>query len=335
MIGQRSLLINFVSKFMGTVRFRNAHVVAIRGYGDYQIRNVTISRVYYVEGLGHNLFSVGQFCESDLEVAFRKHTCYVRDMEGVDLLKGTRGSNLYTMSLWNRTLVEAAHMMLIFSKALLFLWAKAVVTVCYTQNHSLIRICHNKIPYELIHDRKHDLTYFYVFGTLCYPTNDGEDPGKLKPKANIRIFVGYIPSKKAYRIYNNRTRLSMETIHVEFDELTAMDFEQFGSGLELQLMNSASSGLVKNPHSSTPYIPPTKNDWDMFFQPMFNEYFNPPPSVVSLVTAATTKIPAHLTGSPSSTPIDQVAPSASTSSTIHESQSPIICEGVEEQLQPA
>nr|GFD16253.1 integrase, catalytic region, zinc finger, CCHC-type, peptidase aspartic, catalytic [Tanacetum cinerariifolium] len=69
MTGDRSQLINFVQKFLGTVKFGNDHVVKIMGYGDYQIGNVTISRVYYVEGLGHNLFSVGQFCVSDLEVA--------------------------------------------------------------------------------------------------------------------------------------------------------------------------------------------------------------------------------------------------------------------------
>ncbi|GJX62841.1 retrovirus-related pol polyprotein from transposon TNT 1-94 [Tanacetum coccineum] len=99
MTRQYSQLINFVSKFMGTVRFGNDHVVAIRGYRDYHIGNVMISRVYYVEGLGYNLLLVGQFCDSDLEVAFRKHTCYVCDLEGVDLLKVYRGSSLYTLLL--------------------------------------------------------------------------------------------------------------------------------------------------------------------------------------------------------------------------------------------
>ncbi|GJZ24569.1 hypothetical protein Tco_0562028 [Tanacetum coccineum] len=89
------------SKFLGTVRFGNDHIAKIMGYGDCQMGNVTISRVYYVEGLGHNLFLVGQFCDSDLEVAFHKHTCFIRDLEGVDLLKGSRGSNLYTLSLDN------------------------------------------------------------------------------------------------------------------------------------------------------------------------------------------------------------------------------------------
>ncbi|GJX30201.1 integrase, catalytic region, zinc finger, CCHC-type containing protein [Tanacetum coccineum] len=102
-------------------------------------------------------------------------------------------------------LVEAARTMLIFLKALLFLWPKAVATACYTQNRSLIRKRHNKTPYELLHDRKPDSSYLHVFGALCYPTNDSEVLGKLKPKADIGIFVGYAPRKKAFRIYNKRT----------------------------------------------------------------------------------------------------------------------------------
>ncbi|GKB96492.1 retrovirus-related pol polyprotein from transposon TNT 1-94 [Tanacetum coccineum] len=99
MSGDRSHLTNFVNKFLGTVKFKNDHVAKILGYGDYQIGNVTILRVYYVEGLGHNLFSVGQFYDSNLEVAFRQHTWFIRNLEGVDVLTGSRGNNLYTLSL--------------------------------------------------------------------------------------------------------------------------------------------------------------------------------------------------------------------------------------------
>nr|GEW73786.1 hypothetical protein [Tanacetum cinerariifolium] len=81
MTEDRSRLINFVQKFLGTVKFENDHVAKIMGYGDYQIGNVTILRVYYVEGLGHNLFSVGQFCDSNLEVAFRQHTYFIRNLD--------------------------------------------------------------------------------------------------------------------------------------------------------------------------------------------------------------------------------------------------------------
>ncbi|GJX55966.1 retrovirus-related pol polyprotein from transposon TNT 1-94 [Tanacetum coccineum] len=488
MTKNHSQLIYFVSKFLGTVRFGNDHIAKIMVYGDYQIGNVTISWVYYVEGLGHNLFFVGQFCDSDLEVAFCKHTCFIRDLDGVDLLKGSRGSNLYTLSmdnlllsspicllskasktkswLWhrrlshlnfdyinslakqglvrgllklkyqkdhlcsacalgkskkhshkpkaedsiqeklyllhmdlcgpmrvqsingrkyilvivddfsrftwvkflrskdevldvikflkmiqvrlnatvrnirtdngtefvnqtlrdyyeevrishqtsvartpqqngvverqNRTLVEAARTMLIFSKALLFLWAEAVATACYTQNRSLIRKHHNKTPYELLHDQKPDLSYLHVFGALCYPTNDGEDLGKLKPKADIGIFVGYAPAKKAFRIYNKRTRMIIETIHVDFDELTAMASKQFSSGPGPKLLTpgTISSGLVPNIPSSTPYVPPTKNDWEILFQPMFDEYLNPPPCVDPQVLVVIAPEPAVSTDTP-------------------------------------
>ncbi|GKA56001.1 retrovirus-related pol polyprotein from transposon TNT 1-94 [Tanacetum coccineum] len=98
MTGNCSRLRNFMKKFIGTVRFENDHFGAIMGYRDFVIGDSVISRVYYVEGLGHNLFYVGQFCDSDLEVAFRKHSYYVRDTDGVELIKGSRGSNLYTIS---------------------------------------------------------------------------------------------------------------------------------------------------------------------------------------------------------------------------------------------
>ncbi|GKC74656.1 retrovirus-related pol polyprotein from transposon TNT 1-94 [Tanacetum coccineum] len=122
----------------------------------------------------------------------------------------------------NRTLIEAARTMLIYAKAPLFLWAEVVATECYTQNRSIIRLHHGKTPYELLHDKLPDLSFFYVFGALCYPTNDSENLGKLQPKADIRIFIGYAPTKKAFQIYNRRTRQIVETIHVDFDELTAM-----------------------------------------------------------------------------------------------------------------
>ncbi|GKE25047.1 monodehydroascorbate reductase, partial [Tanacetum coccineum] len=123
----------------------------------------------------------------------------------------------------NRTLVEAARTMLIFSKASMFLWAEAVATACYTQNRSLIHTRHDKTPYEL--------TFFQVFGALCYPTNDSENLGKLQPRADIGIFIGYAPSRK---------------------------------------------GIVPNPAPATPYVPPTNKELEMLFQPMFDEYFNPP-----------------------------------------------------------
>nr|GEY17169.1 integrase, catalytic region, zinc finger, CCHC-type, peptidase aspartic, catalytic [Tanacetum cinerariifolium] len=99
MTGNRALFTNFVEKFLETVRFGNNDFSVIAGYGDVVIGSMTIKKVYYVEGLGHNLFSVGQFCDKGLEVAFRKSTCFVRNEDGVDLLTGDRSSNLYTVAL--------------------------------------------------------------------------------------------------------------------------------------------------------------------------------------------------------------------------------------------
>ncbi|GJW57438.1 retrovirus-related pol polyprotein from transposon TNT 1-94, partial [Tanacetum coccineum] len=95
---------------------------------------------------------------------------------------------------------------------------KAVATACYTQNRSIIRLRHDKTPYDLLHDKLPDLSFFYVFCALCYLTNDSENLGKLQPKADIGIFIGYAPTKKAFRIYNRRTRQIIETIHVDFDD---------------------------------------------------------------------------------------------------------------------
>nr|GFB88130.1 retrovirus-related Pol polyprotein from transposon TNT 1-94 [Tanacetum cinerariifolium] len=237
----------------------------------------------------------------------------------------------------NSTLIEAARTMLFYAQAPLFLWAEAVATACFTQNRSIIRLRHDKTPYELLHSKLPDLSFFHVFGALCYPTNDSENLGKLQPKADIGIFIGYAPSKKAFRIYNRRTRRIMETIHVDFDELTVMDFEQRSSGPALNEMNpgTISSGLVHTTSPSTSYVPPLRNDWNLLFQPMFDELLNPPPSVVNQAPEAIAHIDeiippvnADSTGSPSSTTVKQDAPSTSNSTTPTETQSLIIPQDV-------
>ncbi|GJW43490.1 retrovirus-related pol polyprotein from transposon TNT 1-94 [Tanacetum coccineum] len=282
------------SSKLSSVKFGNDHVAKILAYGDYQIGNVKISRVYYVEGLGHNLFSVGKFCDSNLEVAFRRHT-------------------------WS--------------------FPEAVATACYTQNRSIIRLRHGKTPYELLHDKLPDLSFFHVFGALCYPTNDSENLGKLQPKADIGIFIGYAPTKKAFQIYNRRTRRIIETIHVDFDELTTMASEHSSSGPALHEITLAtiSSGLVPNPPPSTPFVPPSRTDWDMLFQPLFDELLNPPPSVdhpapevVAPIDEVAAPKPVVSTGSPSSTTVDQDAPSPSNSQTTPDTQPFVIPNDVEE-----
>ncbi|GKB03740.1 integrase, catalytic region, zinc finger, CCHC-type containing protein [Tanacetum coccineum] len=246
----------------------------------------------------------------------------------------TNQEKLYLLhvDLCGPTLVEATRTMLIFSKAPLFLWAEAINTACYTQNCSLIRLRYNKTSYELMQDKKPDLSFFHVFGSLCYPTNDHEDLGKFNAKADIGIFVGYTPAKKAFRIYNRRTQIITETIHVTLDELTSMASEQFSSGPGLHYMTLATSstGLDLNPVSQQPCLPPIRDDWDRLFQPMFNEYFNPPTIVVSPVPEAAAPRAEVLADSLVSTFIDQDASSTSIPSSQEHEHCLIISQGFEE-----
>nr|GEZ57163.1 retrovirus-related Pol polyprotein from transposon TNT 1-94 [Tanacetum cinerariifolium] len=220
-------------KFLGTVKFGNDHVAKIMGYGDYQIGNVTISWVYYVEGLGHDLFSVRQFCDSDLEVVFRQHTCFIRNLDGVDLLTDSGCSKhmtgdrsqlvnfvqkflgtvefgndhvakimgygdyqignvtiswvYYVEGLWynlfsvkflrseDETLDFIIKFLKMIQVRLKVPVRQAVATTCFTQNRSIIRLRHGKPPYELLHSKLPDLSFFHVFGALCYLTNDSEN----------------------------------------------------------------------------------------------------------------------------------------------------------------
>nr|GFA59753.1 hypothetical protein [Tanacetum cinerariifolium] len=227
---------------------------------------------YFVEGLGHNLFLVGQFCNSDLEVGFCQHTCFIRNLDGVDLLSGSRGNNLYTLSQQDMMASSPICLLSKASKTKFWLWhhrlshlkfgainhlarqglvREAMTTACYTQNRSIIRLRDGKTPYDILHNKLPDLSFLHVFGALCYPTNDSENLGKLQPKADIGIFIGYAPTKKAFRIYNRRTRRI-----VDFDELTIMASEQSSSGHALNKMTpvTISLGLVQKPSFSTPYV---------------------------------------------------------------------------------
>ncbi|GKC06334.1 integrase, catalytic region, zinc finger, CCHC-type containing protein, partial [Tanacetum coccineum] len=197
----------------------------------------------------------------------------------------------------NHTLVEAARTMLIFSKASMFLWAEAVATACYIQNRSLIHTCHIKTPYELVHDKKHDLTFFRVFGALCYLTNDSEDLGKLQPIADIGIFIGYAPCRK-------------------------------GPAPTFMTHGQISSGLVPNLVPVAPYVPPTNKELEILFQPMFDEYLDLPRFERPVSPAPTVLVLVNLAGTPSFTTINQDAPSPSHSPSSSALQSPSLHQGV-------
>ncbi|GJZ20592.1 retrovirus-related pol polyprotein from transposon TNT 1-94 [Tanacetum coccineum] len=181
------------------------------------------------------------------------------------------------VELRNRTLVEAACTMLIFSKAPEFLWTEAIATACFTQNRSIVHTRYNKTPYELIRGRKPNIQYFHVFGSLCYPTNDHDDLGKMKPKADIGIFIGYSESSRGFCIYNRQTKKIMETIHVKFDELTSMASECNNLELGMNCMNFQDSS--KDSQSI-----PSNSDLDNLFEDVAdfdgNVFYNAPPTPV-------------------------------------------------------
>ncbi|GKC47166.1 retrovirus-related pol polyprotein from transposon TNT 1-94 [Tanacetum coccineum] len=178
--------------------------------------------------------------------------------------------------------------------------------------------------------RKPDLTFFRVFGALCYPTNVSKDLGKLQPTADIAIFVGYAPSR-GYRIYNKRTRKIMEIIHVQFDELSKpMAPVQLSTGPVPMFFTPGqiSSGIVPNPVPAAPYVPPTNKELEILFQPMFDEYLEPPRVERPVSPATAVPVPVNSAGTPSSTTIDQDAPTASRSPSSSELQSPCSHQGV-------
>ncbi|GJV09022.1 retrovirus-related pol polyprotein from transposon TNT 1-94 [Tanacetum coccineum] len=135
------LLCNFVEKYLGTIRFDNDQISPILGYGDLVQGNITIKRVYYVEGLNHNLFFIGQFCDADMEVVFRKSTCYIRNLQGNDLLTGTHISNLYTIALQESS-----------SPSLICFREKASLTQAWLWHHRLSHLNFNTINMLLKND---------------------------------------------------------------------------------------------------------------------------------------------------------------------------------------
>nr|GEY28895.1 hypothetical protein [Tanacetum cinerariifolium] len=481
MMRNLKLLINFVEKFMGTVKFRNDQIAPILGYGDLVQGTVTIKRVYYVEELNHNLFSVGQFCDADLEVAFQKSTCYIRDLKGSDLFTGSHGTDLYSITLqdtnspnpiclmakatssqawlwhrrlshlnfdtinllskndivvslpklkfikdhlcsscelrkakrkplqtkitpsakrrlqllhmnlcgpmrvasingkkyvpvivddysrytWthflrskdetpkvlidflrlvqrglhaqvrivrtdkgtkflnqtlhayfaaerihhqtsvartpeqngvverrNRTLVEAARTMLSATKVPLFFWAEAIAIACFTQNCLLVIPRHEKTPYHIINDQKPSVNFFHIFGPLCYIVRDGENLDKMKEKGNACIFVGYSTQSRAYKVFNKRTKVIVETIHVNFDELPQMASDHVSSNPIPQCQQTAleHDSLSPGPQcqenvTHADRTVTTSNELDLLINPMFAELLNGSSQVVSKSSA--------------------------------------------------
>nr|GEX98764.1 hypothetical protein [Tanacetum cinerariifolium] len=184
---------------------------------------------------------------------------------------------------WNRTLVEAARTMLLASQLPLFFWAEAIATACYTQNRSIIILTHGKTPYHIINDRKPSIKHLYNFGCICYITRDGKNSDKMKEKGDQCILVGYTTQSKGYRVYNKRTRMIVESIHILFDEIKEVlesSVANNTSGLVPQLQKASD---YDNPdpvpqrqdvYSSTDADVPSQQELDILLGPLYDEFFN-------------------------------------------------------------
>nr|GEY07722.1 ribonuclease H-like domain-containing protein [Tanacetum cinerariifolium] len=311
MTGNRSQLMNFVSKFLGIVRFKNDHIIRIMGHGDYQLGNVTISRVYYVKGLGHNLFSVGQFCDADLEVAYRKNTCFIRNLEG----KSKKSSHQPKAKDTNQEKLYLLHMDLCGLMRMVSINRKRYISV-------------------IVDD-------YSRFTWVRFLRSKDEAPEAIiKCIKNIQVClnttVRNVRTDNGTEFVNQTLREFYETVRISHQISVARTPQQNGvvesSGPGLQCMTPATSslGLVPNPISQQPCIPPNKNDWDHLFQPMFDEYYNPSTFAVSPVLVAAAPRAVYLADSLVSTSIDQDAPSTSIPSTEEQENSPNISQGFKE-----
>nr|GEY97678.1 retrovirus-related Pol polyprotein from transposon TNT 1-94 [Tanacetum cinerariifolium] len=218
----------------------------------------------------------------------------------------------------NRTLVDAARTMLIFSRAPLFLWAEAIATACFTQNCSIIHRRFNKTAYELINGRKSDISFLHLLGALCYPKNYHEDIGKLGVKGDIGFFIWYSADSYAYRIFNRQTKKIMETMNVSFDELSAMAFEQRSSkpGLNNITSGHISSGLdLTYAPSTITTQQPSKSELDLLFEAMYDDYIGGQPSA-TVITVPPAQEPQVRQTSTTSTTIADTAPIPTNSSSL-------------------
>nr|GEY31953.1 hypothetical protein [Tanacetum cinerariifolium] len=310
MTGNLKLLINFVWKFMGTVRFGNDHVAAILGFG--------------------------QFCDSDLEVAFRRDACFVRNLEGADLLKGDRSTNLYTINLHEMASVSPICLMARASSTKSWLWHQRLSHLHFDTINDLARndlfagllkfkyhkehlfpLCDQgkskrASPTKTSSKFKAEITSSHM--DLCGPMRIASINGKryvlvivddysrytwnrvveqrnrtLVEAARTMLIFSRAPlflwaEAIATAVYNRQTKKIMETMNVSFDELSAMAFEQRSSkpGLNSMTSGQISSGLDLTYASSTITTKqPSEGELYLLFEAMYDDYIGGQPSATA------------------------------------------------------
>ncbi|GKB61062.1 retrovirus-related pol polyprotein from transposon TNT 1-94 [Tanacetum coccineum] len=178
--------------------------------------------------------------------------------------------------------------MLITAKVPLYFWAEAIATSCFTQNCLLVITRHEKTPYHIINGRKPSVKFFHIFGSLCYIIKDGENLNKMKEKVDACIFVGYSNQSRAYRVYNKRKKVIVESIHVNFDGLPHMASDHVSSDPILQCPTTALEHDSLSPETQSQENVPQaaktltmSNELDVLFSPRFDELLNGTTPVVS------------------------------------------------------
>ncbi|GJY28932.1 retrovirus-related pol polyprotein from transposon TNT 1-94 [Tanacetum coccineum] len=201
----------------------------------------------------------------------------------------------------NRTLVEAARTMLSAAKVPLFFWDEAIAIACFTQNRSLVIPRHEKTPYHIINARKPSVKFFHIFGSLCYIIRDGENLDKMKEKGNACIFVGYSTQSKAYKVFNKRTRIIVETIHVNFDELpqmasdhvrtTSNELELLYSLMFIELLNGTSPVVSKSSAVHAADNPDKRQQHNTTHTSTTTDVADPPPLNIQSTHQTPTQVP--------------------------------------------
>nr|GEZ29009.1 retrovirus-related Pol polyprotein from transposon TNT 1-94 [Tanacetum cinerariifolium]GEZ43904.1 retrovirus-related Pol polyprotein from transposon TNT 1-94 [Tanacetum cinerariifolium] len=299
----KSLVVQIV---LCTIKFGNDHVAKIIGYGDYKIGNMTILRVYFVEGLGHNLFSVGQFCDSDLEVAFRQHTCFIRNLDGVDLLTSSRGNNLYTLSL--QDIMESSPICLLSkaSKTKFWLWHRRLSHLNFGAiNHLARQGLVRGLP-KLKFKKDH----------LCLACAMGKSTKKsYKPKSKDtnqeKLYLLRMDLCGPMRTENVNGKKYILVIVDDYSRFTWVKF--------LRSKDEAPDFIIK-------FLKMIQ----VLLKVSVRRVDHQAPEVIAPIDDVIPPVQDDSTGSPSSTMVDQDAPSASKSHTTAETQSLIIPQDVEE-----
>ncbi|GKE21797.1 retrovirus-related pol polyprotein from transposon TNT 1-94, partial [Tanacetum coccineum] len=297
------------------------HVAKILRYGDYHIGNVTILRVYYVEGLGHNLFSVGQFCDSNLKVAFRQHTCFIRNLEDVDLLAGSQGNNLYTLSLGDMMAYSPICLLSKATKTKSWLWHRRLShlnfgAINHLARHGLVRglpklefekdhqcsACvmgkSKKKPHKPKSEDTNQEKLYLLHVDLCGPMRIASVNGKkyilvIVDDYSRFTWVKCLRSKdeapdfiiKFLKMIQVRLKVPVRRIRIdngtEFVNQTLREYyENVGISYKTSVARSPQqNGVVERRNSTLIEATRTISDWDLLFQPLFDELLTPPPSI--------------------------------------------------------